>query len=71
MDQEILQKILEKNLKKSIIDRLKDFATKGENKGIGPQVPDLSADLENISNVDYSKDNRDSMLKVDIPITKN
>lgn len=56
--------------KKSIIDRLKDFATKGENKGIGPQVPDLSADLENISNVDYSKDNRDSMLKVDIPITK-
>ncbi len=61
--------------KKSIIDRLKDFATKGENKGIGPQVPDLSADLENISNVDYSKDNRDSMfgnapLRVDIPITK-
>tara|TARA_R100001198_G_C5201461_1_gene190307 strand:+ start:318 stop:971 length:654 start_codon:yes stop_codon:yes gene_type:complete len=61
--------------KKSIIDRLKDFATKGENKGIGPQVPDLSADLENISNVDYSKDNRDSMfgnapLRVDIPIPK-
>ena len=45
-----------------------------KNKGIGPQVPDLSSDLENISNVDYSKDNKDSALKINIntgPLNQN
>jgi len=56
---------------KGLNDRTVKVKKNTGNKGIGPQVPDLSSDLENISNVDYSKDNKDSALKITINTGRN